>query len=253
MKKQRYKVTDKTNAKFIEFVNRTKAKNHLFQSFNVFDYLLRAITHCLGKRIKIKMGSKFFYKSFNKNYFFKNLYKNLVAIEYLSTIKDISNCSISYTVNDIGCGSAPSSIAYELLFNHKDKMQFNLKDTSKYQMYIAKEMLKQQGISKADIDESSVSAHDFENMAGLTFFSYFLCEQTPKELAFIRDSILHITGHVICIDYERNLKQFADFLKGHFDVCRIKLSVQLSSDIRAILNTEEITVNGLYFYAKRTG
>lgn len=174
----------------------------------------------------------------------------MVAIEYLSTFADITNPSISFTINDIGCGLAPSTIAYELVFDHRDKMHFNLKDNSKYQMRAAKEMLAHRGILHAALDTSALSKNDISSIKGLTFFSYFLCEQSLKELIFIEDSLLHATGHIICIDYEKNIKSLEQFLSGYPHVHRFKLHVRLRRDIKLILNAEDLTVNGLYFYAK---
>lgn len=249
----RIKVSAGANAKYVEFVNQVRGTNDLFQSTGALDRLLKAATKRLGRRMQIKMGSRFLYKSFNRNYFFKNLYKNIVVLEYLSTVREIGNEAVSYTVNDIGCGSAPSAIAYELLFDHKDEMCFNLKDNSKYQMRVAKEMLGCRGISRVHLDRSKLTARDFRGLRGLTFFSYFLCEQTKQELLLLRNNISQANGQFICIDYENKLREYADSLTGRTSVFRFKLSVRLEPEVKAILGVKDVIVNGLYFDTEADG
>ncbi len=250
METKKYLVSKETNEIFNSFIIYLKEQNDLFKKKKLCDDLLKFFTKKYGNKIKLKMGSLLLYKSFNRNYFCKNLYKNMVALEYLSDINDFSASSISYTINDIGCGSAPSSIAYELLFNHKELMSFKLKDNSRHQIRIAKKMLKSRNILGANINVSSLATDDVINIKGLTFFSYFLCEQSEKRIKLLLQKINDTNGRFIFIDYDNKLDIVEKYLTGYLCIQRFKLCVELDDAIQQILKTETIKVNGIYVFKK---
>ena len=127
-------------------------------------------------------------------------------------------------------------------------MTFNIIDNSKYQLNCAERLLQYRDISNIKISNKDISHCDFGEFKGLTVASYLLCEQNKKERNLLRSNIEKITGHFVCIDYEKNISEFLKKINGFSVVFPFKISVQLTDRIKRIIGSEEITVNGLYLF-----
>lgn len=204
--------------------------------------MLKVLFKAVGEFLRPNYTEQFS-EYFNKTYYYKNFLKNLIALWYVNDKFGI--CSYDNVI-DIGCGGAPSALAY-LISQHPSVLpKLHLYDKSKWQLRIAKKFLKSfNNITIHNCDICHANPNEFEN--GLIFMSYFVCEQPKKELKKLVSHITHLNNSsILIVDYKSKtdkLRKLMDSRRCH----TFSLKIPLPDDISMIIEERSLTIHGLFF------
>jgi hypothetical protein len=234
---------------YMDLVN-TIIKSKVLSKKKIFiDNLLRILYKNFGKWIKIRGIYNILSQSFNRTYFYKNLLKNVISFYYLRD----HDFFIDYEITDIGCGAAPSAIAYYYLRNQYEgfsqtKATANIVDCSEHQLRIASVLLSFFNIETRKsncnykIDGTSCYAHK-------VFFSYFMCEQNKNFIKGLMKYHSNFSKGFVLIDYKSNIKKLEKRLLANEtgEFISWDLTYQLDEEIAELIGEDNINVCGGYF------
>ena len=192
-----------------------------------------------GFRIPNRIDYNEHWLAFNKAFFLKNLYKNLIAISYLMT----EGIALKEPIIDIGSGAGPSSLAFTLL-NSSNSSKATLVDQTKRQLELANKLMDIMGFKGWTFINKAINGNRFP-LEGTVILSYFLCEQTPSNFDRMAQKLLRtIKDSLIVLDYVQNISKFENNLL--IQPCKYKkwnLHVPLSTNTAQILGSDYIHVN----------
>lgn len=205
-----------------------------------------------GRYINRYLDYNFLAKAFNQEFFFKNFLKNLLFFDHLNGLEHIYKSGLV----DIGCGAAPASIAFYMLyqqkFGSKNIPKIRLVDKSYRQLELARHFCKKLGVSiqKSNKEVFHVNEKTVDEVA---HFSYFICEQ---ERQFIKELYLHrnnLKNGFSVIDYKYVVDRIKNMFEknGDYGVRVYNLRVQLPPKVRELLNEREIIIYGCYYENKQ--
>lgn len=171
---------------------------------------------------------------FNKAFFLKNLYKNLILFYSLQQ----NNILIDLPLFDIGSGAGPSTISWCLL-NKQKKCKAYLIDQSLAQLIFARRIAKILDISGLEFINQHVNSN-FHRIDGTAFLSYWYCEQVVP--SFIEDPLLIkkiITNKLLILDYPQNVELFEKQVNGIFSLSRLQIESKVSKEIDQYIHHNE--------------
>lgn len=183
--------------------------------------------------------------AFNRAFFFKNLYKNLIALSYLRSQGLITNGRAQ--VIDVGSGAGPFSIAWSLLIAAHDDY-IKLIDTSKGQLSLAKRVAEILNLKQRSFFQTFFP-HNFGQLCGLRLMSYWFCEK--DNLAFVKDNktCQKVIGEgAIVTDYSYIINELELDLSNKyvFDRWCLKVELNHNNHFSHVLREKNIEVCGCY-------
>ncbi len=211
--------------KYLKFFNPNDKKSLLFK-----EYIEKFYT------LKQNLNYEEIFMEYNNAFFFRNLLKCIISINYLK-----NNLSIAYSnIIDLGSGVGTASIAIDELYGNFD-FKFKLIDKSKKQISLAKDLNKgRANFTFLNKDESIEKILANENNS-LILASYYFCEQNDFNLENIRFS----SNSLLVIDYEVTINVILEQIPD-CEVVRIKFAIKLPNKISLILQQDELKINALY-------
>lgn len=199
-----------------------------------------------GRHIKSELNYDLIAKSFNHAFFLLNFLKNFIFLDVVLDHGFVCDSDIL----DIGCGSAPASIATHKLFLERGLKQrrFTLIDKSQRQINMAKMLCKTMGI---DVKSYSIDPFNFQDgpYNDTAFLSYFICEQSKDfidKLYQQQDQFKH--GFVV-IDYDYVVDHIVNTFspkRGH-SIQAIGISATLPKELANCLRRDEVTIYGCFY------
>lgn len=203
------------NELYLSTVNEISGKSHL--SFFVSEdeiICFKKLMEEFGKGTRKEIDYDRFFLVFNKMYFFKNLYKVFVSLDFLKSHKFIVSTTYS-SVIDIGCGAGVGTIAWIKLFG-KGNTKHILIDKNKCQLDLAKNIVQ---IFENNIFEFYNSSYpkDFDKLSGIKLFSYWFCEQKCLENTLHEQDLNEFVGDgVLIIDYKHNIDLIQKLISSEY-------------------------------------
>lgn len=184
--------------------------------------------------------------AFNKAFFLKNLYKNLMMMSYLEKM----GVQMELPTYDLGSGMGPSTIAWRLL--SKNKEEAVLIDSSPYQLKLAKKIMKILGINNIIYLDKHIDLN-VDKLNGTIFLSYWFCEQ-PLSTTFLENykQLKKSVGHsLILIDYPERIEEFKRTLTGKYVFEQYYLETKISSRVsKYVFEDTTVKVHGCYYKPK---
>jgi len=203
------------NKLYISTVNEISYMSHLsfFVSENEIIHFKELMAE-FGKGIRKEIDYDKFWLVFNKMYFYKNLYKVFVSLDYLKRREFIVPTSYP-SVIDIGCGAGVSTIAWIKLFGEGNTKHI-LIDKNKHQLDLAKNIVKIFENNRFEF-HNSFYPNDFGKLNGIKLFSYWFCEQKCLETALGEQDLNEFVGDgVIIVDYKHNIDLVQKFIGSEY-------------------------------------
>lgn len=196
-----------------------------------------------GFRIPNRIDYNDHWLAFNKAFFFKNLYKNLITFSYLTAEGE----AFKEPIIDIGSGAGPSSLAYTLL-KSSNSSQTTLIDQTKCQLELANKLMNIMGFH-GWIFINRVIDGNRSPLEGTVILSYFLCEQTQSNFDRLAQRLLRtIKDSLIVLDYKENIARLENNLNTK--PCKYKkwnFNIPLNTNTAQFLGSDQIHVNGCFF------
>ncbi len=185
--------------------------------------------------------------SFNQIFYHKNLLKNMVIFWLLNTELG----ALPDSIIDVGCGAAPSTLAYIKVKSISNSICTNIKwiDQSKYQLGIAKAFIGD--LYTPDISCRKVTFDEKFYYEDLVVLSYVLCEQ-PKTIKNLCNNINNFLKGIIVIDYKINIDKMRKYLSGKGQLLHWNVTVELPKDIIKLVGEQYVQISGCYFKSKAT-
>lgn len=211
---------------------------------------INAIYKIAGRHIKSELNYDFVAKSFNQAFFLLNFLKNLI---FLDVALD-RGFDFSTGIVDIGCGSAPASIAAHSLFLKRGfkRPYFTLVDKSQRQIQMAQTICK---ATKVDIKSYTIEPFMFQNVPynDTAIFSYFVCEQDKDFIDELYQQQNQFNHGFVIVDYDYVVNHIVNVFSQMEErkIQPISLSCTLPAEIASTLHRDEVTVYGC-IYAKKS-
>lgn len=210
---------------------------------------ISAVYKVAGRHIKSELNYDFIAKSFNRAFFLLNFLKNLVCLDIAL------NCGFTFDADilDIGCGSAPASIAAHKLSLARslNRHHFTLVDKSQRQIQMAHTFCDAIGI---DVKSYLIEPFHFRDAIynGTAIFSYFVCEQDKDFINKLYQQHKQFKHGFVIVDYDYIVNHIVNAFSLEED-CRIQpisVSATLPDEIAKSLHRDEVTVYGCIYTKK---
>lgn len=227
---------------FISVVNKLSLS---MANFNESDRNINRVIKSIQSR-KDEIPNKLNYErdayAFNKAYFFKNLYKNLVSFSYLKGIGK----EIPEPIVDIGSGAGTSTIAHFLINRYKSHLAI-LIDQNQDQLDIANLFMHELRYHGWQLKNKMVD-EGLGKLIGTVVASYFFCEQNRSDFARVSQLLLDIFEKtLIVLDYPENINRFSRYINHEECVSTSwELEIPLSHESSFLLGEQTLHVHGCY-------
>lgn len=207
---------------------------------------INAIYKAAGRYIKNELNYDFIAKSFNRAFFLLNFLKNLVCLDIAL------DCGFTFDsdILDIGCGSAPASIAAHKLFLVRglNRHHFTLIDKSQRQIQMAQTLC---DAIEIDLKSHLIEPFHFRDCIynGTAIFSYFVCEQDRNFINKLYQQHKQFEHGFVVVDYDYIVNHVVNAFSLERD-CRIQtisVSATLPEEIANSLHRDEVTVYGCIY------
>jgi len=181
-------------------------------------------------------------EAFNKAYFYRNLLKNLLGIDYLK-----GNFETNQFI-DLGCGVGTASVALSsIAFDEtNDDKKITLVDQSDLQIRLAKCTISK--LLRSDIEHSYSNEYQSvvkNHIDPVTVLSYSLCElySSAKDKWFLAES----TDKLFIIDYRRTILRFLNENRSRFNRIEfLSQTYELDKALSKIIGQERIKLNAAF-------
>lgn len=181
--------------------------------------------------------------AFNQIYFFKNLYKAFVTIDYLYS-RGLIVSKTDLPVIDVGCGAGVCTIAWRILFG--ECTEIILIDRNKFQLESARRITKIFKGNKFEFYNASFP-DEFDQLHGIRLFSYYFCEQEDHSALFDASNLSKIVGEgALIIDYKYIIDRLQNITNSKFKFIRWTIKVEKIPQILAEKNQKEQYIYGAY-------
>jgi len=228
----------------------------------IFDELTEqfhfAVPELLGttrdsRRIKLKLellgskGGRFVdydqdYLAFNQAFFFKNLYKCLLALENTRKCSLLKACPAGLPVLDIGSGAGTFSIAWSAIMRSYTPT-IELFDNCFSQLTLAARIFSVLDAKKIYYRCEAVSPRQ-DYSRGLRLISYWFCEQDDHALwSHIATKNGFLGDCAIVIDYPNVIERIISSLCRCFHTASFSFEAELVRRHRLIINEDIIRVH----------
>lgn len=182
--------------------------------------------------------------AFNQIYFFKNLYKAFVTIDYLYS-RGLIVSKTDLPVIDVGCGAGVCTIAWRILFG-ECTCEIILIDRNKFQLESARQITKIFRGNKFEFYNASFP-DEFDQLHGIRLFSYYFCEQEDYGALFDASNLSKIVGEgALIIDYKYIIDRLQNITNSKFKFIRWTIKVEKIPQILAEKNQKEQYIYGAY-------
>ncbi len=186
--------------------------------------------------------------SFHKAYFYKNLFKSLIAIDFLK-VNSFIEVGRFKNILDVGCGAAVATIAWLASMGSNNSMHI-LIDSNSYQLMLAQETVSIFS-SNSFILEKYQFPTEFRPFPGLRFYSYWFCEQQDLDF-LINGSFKNIVGEAaIIIDYPHIINKLRQMGGESYNISSWKLIVEKSQELPKYDKDDNWNLNFAYIEPSR--
>lgn len=193
--------------------------------------------HIFGKPIEYRKNAL----AFNRAFFLRNLYKDLVAVSWYRS----NHAPPTAQIEDIGSGAGTFAIAWKTM-EPSTKQLIVLIDKSPEQLAIARRCFQSLGLGRATFRTIRYPYSDRPPEA-LGLFSYLFCESSRSKSSNQEFVYALHNRHSLIVDYPEILNRLSASFNSNARPERLDINIQIPRAVQSWIGQGALNVSALYF------